>query len=53
MGICRWMGLHFHDCGDYNVITFSRELLEEQRDALDEKITGERILQSTEIIPEK
>ena len=28
MGICRWMGLHFHDWINYNGVVFSRELLE-------------------------
>ena len=26
--MCRWMGSHFHDCIDYNGVTFSIELLE-------------------------
>ena len=25
--MCRWMGSHFHDCIDYNRVTFSIELL--------------------------
>ena len=28
MGMCRWMGSHFHDCIDYNGVAFSTELLE-------------------------
>ena len=28
MGMCRWMGSHFHDWSDYNGVTFSIELLE-------------------------
>ena len=28
MGMCRWMGLHFHDWIDYNGVTFLVELLE-------------------------
>ena len=28
MGMCRWMGSHFHDLIDYNGVTFSIELLE-------------------------
>ena len=28
MGMCRWMGLHFHDWIDYNGVAFSKELLE-------------------------
>ena len=28
MGMCRWMGLHFHDWIDYNGVTFSIALLE-------------------------
>ena len=28
MGMCRWMGRHFHEWSDYNAVAFSRELLE-------------------------
>ena len=28
MGMCRWMGSHFHDWIDYNWFAFSRELLD-------------------------
>ena len=28
MAMCRWMGSHFHDWIDYNVVAFSIELLE-------------------------
>ena len=28
MGMCRWMGSHFHDWIDYNGVTFSIKLLE-------------------------
>ena len=28
IGMCRWIGLHFHDWIDYNGVTFSIELLE-------------------------
>ena len=28
MGMCRWMGPHFHDWTDYNGVAFSKELLE-------------------------
>ena len=28
MGMCRWMGSHFHDWTDYNGVAFSKELLE-------------------------
>ena len=28
MGMCRWMGLHFHDWSDYNGVAFSIDLLE-------------------------
>ena len=28
MGMCSWMGLHFHDWIDYNGVAFSIELLE-------------------------
>ena len=28
MGMCRWMGSHFHNWIDYNGVAFSKELLE-------------------------
>ena len=28
MGMCRWMGLHFHDWIDYSGVALSTELLE-------------------------
>ena len=28
MGMCCWMGLHFHKWIDYNEVAFSREFLE-------------------------
>ena len=28
MGMCRWMGSHFHDWSNYYVVAFSIELLE-------------------------
>ena len=28
IGLCHWMGSHFHDCGDYNGVVFSIYLLE-------------------------
>ena len=28
MGMCRWMGSHFHDWSDYNGVAFSVALLE-------------------------
>ena len=28
MGMCRWMGSHFHDWSEYNGVAFSIELLE-------------------------
>ena len=28
LGMCRWMGSHFHDWSDYNGVAFSIELLE-------------------------
>ena len=28
IGMCRWMGSHFHDWTDYNGVAFSKELLE-------------------------
>ena len=31
MGMCRWMGSHFHDWIDYNGVAVSIELLEEGR----------------------
>ena len=31
LGMCRWMGSHFHDWMDYHGVTFSRELLEWDR----------------------
>ena len=31
MGMCRWMGSHFHDLSDYNGVAFSIELLEWDR----------------------
>ena len=27
MGMCRWMGSHFHDWSDYNGVAFSKDLL--------------------------
>ena len=26
--MCRWMGSHFHDCGDYNGVAFSISLVQ-------------------------
>ena len=31
LGMCRWMGLHFHDWTDYNGVAFLVELLEWDR----------------------
>ena len=28
LGMCRWMGSHFHDWSDYNGVAFSIEVLE-------------------------
>ena len=28
MGMCRWIGLHFHDWIDYSGVAFSKEVLE-------------------------
>ena len=28
IGMCRWIGSHFHDSIDYNVVAFSIDLLE-------------------------
>ena len=28
MGMCRWMGSHFHDWTDFHGVAFSKELLE-------------------------
>ena len=30
LGICRWMGSHFHDWSDYNGVAFSIELLDKK-----------------------
>ena len=41
MGMCRWMGSHFHDWINYNGVAFSIELLEWARtfsDFLNKKI---------------
>ena len=35
MGMCRWMGSHFHDWSDHNAVAFSIELLEWGRTFLD------------------
>ena len=35
MGMCHWMGSHFHDWIDYYGVTFSTELLEWGRTFLD------------------
>ena len=35
MGMCRWMGSHFHDWIDYNGVAFSIYLLEWGRKFLD------------------
>ena len=34
MGMCRWMGSHFHDWVDYNVVAVSIELPERDRSFL-------------------
>ena len=31
LGMCRWMGSHFHNWTDYNRVTFLVELLESGR----------------------
>ena len=31
MGMCRWMGSHFHDWTDYHGVAFSKEFLELER----------------------
>ena len=31
IGMCRWMGSHFHDWNDYNGVAFSIDLLERGR----------------------
>ena len=35
MGMCPWMGSHFHDWSDQNGVTFSTELLEWHHTFLD------------------
>ena len=42
MGMCRWMGSHFHDWIDYNGVAFSKELLEWGRTFLD--FWGKKVL---------
>ena len=46
MGMCRWMGSHFHNWTDYNGVTFLVELLEwghaNFRDFWDNKILVSR-----------
>ena len=42
LGMCRWMGSHFHDWSDYNGVTFLVELLEwfaHFRDFWDKKLS--------------
>ena len=35
IGMCRWMGSHFHEWSDYNGVAFSIDLLEWGRKFLD------------------
>ena len=46
MGLCRWMGLHFHDWIDYDGVAFSIESLEWGR--IFSEFGGKNILASTE-----
>ena len=46
MGMCRWMGSHFHDWIDYNGVPFSIELLEWGR--IFSGLGGKNILSSRE-----
>ena len=46
MGMCRWMGSHFHDWIDYNGVAFSIELLEWGR--IFSGLGGKNILASRE-----
>ena len=43
MGMCRWMGSHFHDWSDYNGVAFLIDLLEWGRKFTD-FLANERIL---------
>ena len=45
MGMCRWMGSHFHDWIDYNGVAFSTELLEWGR--ISSGLWGKNILASS------
>ena len=51
MGICRWMGSHFHDWIDYNGVAFSIKLLEWGRIFSD--LGGKNILASREFWQER
>ena len=42
IGMCRWMGSHFHDWIDYNGVAFSIALLEWGRTFSD--VWGEKVL---------
>ena len=46
MGMCRWIGSHFHDWIDCNGVAFSIELLE--RDRIFSGCVGKNILASKE-----
>ena len=48
MGMCRWMGLHFHDWVDYNGVSFLVQL--HFRDFWDKKILVSRIIGSTNLL---
>ena len=52
LGMCRWMGSHFHNWTGYNVVTFLVELLR-IRDFWDEKILVSRDLKIGRFAVEK
>ena len=56
LGMCRWMGSHFHNWTDYNGVTFLVELLEWGRnfwDFWDKKILVSRDLKIGRFAAEK
>ena len=56
LGMCRWMGSHFHSWTDYNGVTFLVELLEwvaNFRDFWDKKILVSRDLKIGRFAVEK
>ena len=48
MGMCRWMGSHFHDWIDYNGVAFSIELLQWGR--IFSRFGGNNILTNREFV---